>query len=97
LSQLETDRHAQLIADAHAIERLAAQPEWSTFTRILEEHIARVTLELRQRGLDHTTTEGLRAEIAALEWLRDRPKALKRAVEDYDAVATAAAAAQEAR
>ena len=81
-----TDRD-QLLADAHALQRLSAYPEWAVLERLLDEHAARIAVELCQRGLDLVATEGLRAELAAVEWLRHRPQALQRAVDDLDALA----------
>jgi hypothetical protein len=79
----------QLLADAHALQRLAATPEWAVLERLLDEHADRIVAELCQRGLDPVATEGLRAELAAVGWLRARPAALQRAVDDLDALAAA--------
>jgi hypothetical protein len=81
-----TDRD-RLLADAHALQRLSAYPEWAVLDRLLVEQATRITAELSQRGLDLVATEGLRAELASVEWLRTRPAALQRAVDDLDAVA----------
>ena len=91
-SSAPTDRD-QLLADAHALQRLAAMPEWAVMERLLDEHADRITAELCQRGLDPVATEGLRAELAAVGWLRARPGALQRAVDDIDAMAAREAAA----
>jgi hypothetical protein len=77
----------QLLSDAHALQRLSAYPEWAVLERLLNEHAGRITAEVCQRGLDVVATEGLRAELAAVEWLRTRPAALQRAVDDLDAMA----------
>jgi hypothetical protein len=82
----------QLLADAHALQRLVATPEWAVFQRVLDAHAARITTELCQRGLDPVSTEGLRAEFAALEWVRALPTDLQHAVEDHDAIAAHEAA-----
>ena len=87
-SDESTDRD-QLLADAHAIQRLSAYPEWAVLERLLDEHAGRITVELCRRGLDPVATEGLRAELASVEWLRTRPAALQRAVDDLDALAAA--------
>jgi hypothetical protein len=58
---------------------------------LIAEHVARLVLALQQRGLGPVETEGLRAELAAVEWLRSRPSALQRAVEEAVAVETAQA------
>ena len=91
-SDAPTDRE-HLLADAHALQRLAATPEWAVLERLLDEHADRITAELCQRGLDPVATEGLRAELAAVAWLRSRPAALQRAVDDLDAMAAHEAAA----
>jgi hypothetical protein len=85
-SDAPTDRE-QLLADAHALQRLSAYPEWAVLERLLQEHAGRITAEVCQRGLDVMATEGLRAELAAVEWLRTRPAALQRAVDELDAMA----------
>jgi hypothetical protein len=77
---------AQLLADATALERLAAYPEWAVLDRILDEHAASVLTVLKRPGLDVIQTEALRAELAAIEWLRYRPVALRQALEDRNAV-----------
>jgi hypothetical protein len=82
----------QLLADAHALQRLVATPEWAVFERVLDAHAARITTELCQRGLDPVATEGLRAEFAALAWVRALPRDLQHAVEDHDAIAAHEAA-----
>jgi hypothetical protein len=74
----------QLIADAHALERMADTPEWAVLDRLLGDHADRILLALRQRGLDLVQTEALRAELEAVEWLRYRPIALRRAVDERD-------------
>src|SRR4030095_12058490 len=56
------DDPERLFSDAAALERLAETPEWMVMDRLLGEHADRILLALRQRGLDHTTTEALRAE-----------------------------------
>jgi hypothetical protein len=53
----------------------------------LDAHAARITTELCQRGLDPVATEGLRAEFAALQWVRALPTDLQHAVEDHAALA----------
>jgi hypothetical protein len=88
--------HSQLLADAHALTRLAQTPEWGVLERLIAEHVARLVLALQQRGLGPVETEGLRAELAAVEWLRSRPSALQRAVEEAVAVETAQAHAGSA-
>jgi hypothetical protein len=88
--------HSQLLADAHALTRLAQTPEWGVLERLIAEHVARLVLALQQRGLGPVETEGLRAELAAVEWLRSRPSALQRAVEEAIAVETAQAHAGSA-
>jgi hypothetical protein len=80
---------SRLLADAHALTRLAQTPEWGVLERLIAEHVARLVLALQQRGLGPVETEGLRAELAAVEWLRSRPSALQRAVEEAVAVETA--------
>jgi hypothetical protein len=82
----------QLLADAHALQRLAASPEWAVFARVLDAHAARITTELCQRGLDLVATERLRAEFAALAWVRALPTDLQHAVEDHEALAAHEAA-----
>jgi hypothetical protein len=82
---------SRLLADAHALTRLAQTPEWGVLERLIAEHVARLVLALQQRGLGPVETEGLRAELAAVEWLRSRPSALQRAVEEAVAVETAQA------
>ena len=64
LSDAPTDRD-QLLADAHALKRLAEMPEWAVLERLLDEHADRIIVELCQRGLEPVATEGLRAELAA--------------------------------
>ena len=91
-----TDRD-QLLADAHALHRLSTYPEWAVLERLLDDHAARIAVELCQRGLDLVATEGLRAELAAVEWLRQRPQALQRAVDDLDALAAHDAMTASAR
>jgi hypothetical protein len=72
----------QLVYDASALERLAETPEWQVLDRLLGQHSERILLALRQRGLDHVQTEALRAELEAVEWLRYRPIALRRAMDE---------------
>jgi hypothetical protein len=90
-SEQSPDRE-QLLADAHALQRLVATPEWAVFERVLDAHADRITTELCQRGLDHVATECLRVELAKLEWVRTLPAALQHAVEDHDAIAAHEAA-----
>jgi hypothetical protein len=85
----------RLFSDAAALERLAEMPEWMVMDRLLAEHADRILLALRQRGLDHAATEALRAELEAVEWLRYRPIALRRAVDERDKLL--AAQAKQAR
>lgn len=73
------------LADAAALDRLAAYPEWDVLDRLMGEHAERVLLALRERGLDHAKTEALRAELETVEWLRYRPIALRRAIESQQA------------
>jgi hypothetical protein len=80
----EADR---LLADASALDRLAAYPEWEVLDRLMGEHADRILVALRQRGLDSVATEALRAELDAVEWLRYRPIALRRAVEEQEKIA----------
>jgi hypothetical protein len=82
----------QLLADAHALQRLVATPDWAVFERVLDAHAARITTELCQRGLDPVATEGLRAEFAALQWVRALPTDLQHAVDDHEAIAAHEAA-----
>jgi hypothetical protein len=77
----------QALADASALDRLAAYPEWAVLDRLMGEHAERVAAALRQRGLDLATTEALRAELDTVDWLRYRPIALRRALDsqqDYE-------------
>jgi hypothetical protein len=76
----------RLVADAAALTRLAETPEWAVLERLTAEHLQRLETALRTRGLGPVETEGLRAEIEAVEWYRHRPAALRRAVEDLRAV-----------
>jgi hypothetical protein len=76
----------RLVADAAALTRLAETEEWQVLDRLLGEHLGRVLQALRARGLGHAEGEALRAEADALEWLRHRPQALRRAVEDLRAM-----------
>jgi hypothetical protein len=85
------DDPERLFSDAAALERLSEMPEWMVMDRLLGEHADRILLALRQRGLDHTTTESLRAELEAVEWLRYRPIALRRAVDERDKLLAAQA------
>jgi len=81
--QDEADIQAErLLSDASALDRLAAYPEWEVLDRLMGEHVDRILVALRQRGLDLVATEALRAELEAVEWLRYRPIALRRAVEE---------------
>jgi hypothetical protein len=77
----------QLLADAHALQRLVAMPEWLVLERVLDGRTDRIMTELCQRGLDHVATDCLRAELANVEWVRTLPTALQRAVDDLDAMA----------
>lgn len=81
------ERHSldqeQLLSDASALERLSDTPEWGVLDRLLGEHADRILLAMRQRGLGHVETESLRAELEAVEWLRYRPIALRRAVDEH--------------
>jgi hypothetical protein len=95
-AELEADAartRERLLADAAALERLSGHPEWLVLDRLLAEQIDRIGLALRQRGLDYPATEALRAELDALAWLRDRPRALRQAVEQARTVETARDAA----
>ena len=87
----EAEREKQrALADAAALDRLAAYPEWEVLDRLMGEHADRVLLALRTRALDHATTEALRAELDTVDWLRYRPIALRRALEsqkDYESAA----------
>jgi hypothetical protein len=83
----------RLVSDAAALTRLAEQPEWQVLDRLLGEHLGRVLQALRARGLSHAEGEALRAEADAVEWLRNRPAALRRAVEDLRAMEAQQAAA----
>jgi hypothetical protein len=76
----------RLVADAAALTRLAETEEWQVLDRLLGEHLGRVLQALRARGLGQAEGEALRAEADALEWLRTRPQALRRAVEDLRAM-----------
>jgi hypothetical protein len=76
----------QLLTDATALERLAAYPEWAVLDRILGEHATGVLEVLKRPGVDAIETERLRAELAAIEWLRYRPVALRQALEDRNAM-----------
>jgi len=82
----------QLLADAHALQRLVAYQEWAVFERVLDAHADRITAELCQRGLDHGATEQLRGELAGIGLVRTLPADLQRAVEDHDAIAAREAA-----
>jgi hypothetical protein len=85
----------QLIADAHALERLSEMPEWAVLDRLLADHSDRILLALRQRGLEFVQTEALRAELEAVEWLRYRPIALRRAIDERDRMRQAQIDAQQ--
>jgi hypothetical protein len=76
----------RLVADAAALTRLAETPEWLVLDRLLGEHLGRVLTAMRARGLGAAETEALRAEADALDWLRHRPAALRRAVEEHHAL-----------
>jgi hypothetical protein len=76
----------RLVADAAALTRLAETEEWQVLDRLLGEHLGRVLTAMRARGLGAADTEALRAEADALEWLRHRPQALRRAVEELRAM-----------
>lgn len=80
----------QALADASALDRLAAYPEWAVLDRLMGEHAERVLSALRTRGLDLPTTEALRAELDTVDWLRYRPIALRRALESQKAFEHAA-------
>jgi hypothetical protein len=82
----ERARAEQLLSDASALERLAQYPEWAVLDRVLKTHAKHVLTALRQRGLGAVETEALRAELDAIEWLRYRPTALKKALDDREAV-----------
>ena len=78
----EAEREKQrALADASALDRLAAYPEWDVLDRLMGEHAGRVMAALRTRGLDLPTTEALRAELDTVDWLRYRPIALRQALE----------------
>jgi hypothetical protein len=81
--------HDHLLADAHALQRLAATPEWAVLERLMDQHADQIVAELCQRGLDPAQTESLRAELATVHWFRDLPAALRRQVDDLEAVAVA--------
>jgi hypothetical protein len=85
----ERARAEQLLSDASALERLAQYPEWAVLDRVLADHAAHVLTALRARGLGALETEALRAELDAIEWLRYRPTALRKALEDRDAMLNA--------
>jgi hypothetical protein len=74
----------RLLTDAHAIQRLAAHEDWPTLDRLLAEQMERVQAALRARGLGPVETEALRAELDALQWLRERPIALARALKEHE-------------
>lgn len=82
----ERARAEQLLSDASALERLSQYPEWAVLDRVLKTHAKHVAQALRQRGLGALETEALRAELDAIEWLRYRPTALKKALEDREAM-----------
>lgn len=82
----ERARAEKLVSDASALERLSRYPEWAVLDRVLADHAAHVLTALRARGLGALETEALRAELDAIEWLRYRPTALKKALEDRDAL-----------
>jgi hypothetical protein len=73
---------ARLFADAAALDRLASMDEWQVLDRLMAEHADRALLALRARGLGMVETEALRVELDLLDWLRYRPIALRRAVEE---------------
>jgi hypothetical protein len=74
----------QLLSDAAALERLSEMEEWKVLDRLMGDHAERILLAMRQRGLGLIETESLRAELEAVEWLRYRPIALRRAVDERD-------------
>jgi len=82
----ERARAEQLLSDASALERLSQYPEWAVLDRVLKIHAKHVAQALRQRGLGALETEALRAELDAIEWLRYRPRALKKALDDREAM-----------
>lgn len=79
----------RLMADANALDRLAATDEWKVLDRLMGEHAERLLLALRQRGLGFAETDALRAELEAVEWMRYRPIALRRAVTEHEAMEAA--------
>jgi hypothetical protein len=81
----------RLLADAHALQRLAQHEDWPVLDRLLAEQMTRVQRALRARGLDPVQTEALRAELDVIEWLRERPSALARALEERDKMSEARA------
>jgi hypothetical protein len=98
-SVLEVERQAsldeaRLLADAAALDRLSATDEWKVLDRLLGEHADRLMLALRQRGLGFAETDALRAELEAVEWLRYRPIALRRAVDEREKLAAHVATQQ---
>jgi hypothetical protein len=92
-----SDVEDRLLADAHAVQRLAQHEDWGTLDRLLAEQMERVQKALRARGLGPVETEALRAELDALEWLRNRPTALARALDERDRMTEARELAQGAR
>jgi len=76
----------QLLSDASALERLSEMEEWKVLDRLMGDHAERILLAMRQRGLGLVETESLRAELEAVEWLRYRPIALRRAVDERDRI-----------
>jgi hypothetical protein len=98
-SMLEASRDdiERLMADANALDRLASTEEWKVMDRLLGEHVSRLLLALRQRGLGFAETDALRAEIEAVEWLRYRPIALRRAVTEHEAMEEARLKSQKVK
>lgn len=84
-----TEEHDQLLADAHALQRLAEHEDWPVVERLTREQIDRVVTALRARGLPLVETEALRAELDVLEWFLTRPAALQRALEEHERVLAA--------
>ena len=82
----ERARAEQLLSDASALERLSQYPEWAVLDRVLKTHAKHVLTALRTRGLDAVQTEALRVELDVIEWMRYRPTALKKALDDREAL-----------
>ena len=89
-AELAAREKERALADASALDRLAAYPEWEVLDRLMGEHAARVLSALRTRGLDLPTTEALRAELDTVDWLRYRPIALRQALESQKSYESAA-------